>query len=1257
MGPRRLLRRCDSACTSRDHALRLAWIRGSLGVNRDYFTMFFRSSRRQRLAVAILLTAVFSFLAQPPACLAQGLVISEFMAANDIALFDSDGDSSDWVEVTNTTNAPLDLDGWSLSDNPQQLRKWVFPPLELAARESLVVFASSKDRRAPGSELHTNFRLSGGGEFLALVEPNGSTIATEFRPEYPQQFAHASYGFPMQVDAVEALGSGQLSYFVPPNDDLGASWIDVGFDDTGWSSGAFPLGFDSKDTPTLVVNTDVGAEMLEASATAYVRIRFDVSDPAGLDALILNIKFDDGFVAYLNGQEVARRHAPLEPTADGAATTEAAENSALFFEPIDISTSIGSLQASGNVLALYALNRSLANPDFFIDAELHGLRLLGVDTSTPRYFEHPTPGWPNSSGAPGVVTEPQFSHVGAAISEPFFLEITAGDGDLIRFTTDRTEPTELSPLYEGPIRIDASMEVRARAFVAGMVPSRTVREVFAMLDADLVDFSSDLPIVVFSSFSGRIEPVEPGDGHLFIFERSGDGRTRLTQPTEFAGAGFMRSRGSSTALHPKKSWRLEIRDGRGNDLNTPVLGMPAESDWILYGAHQIDPSLMRNAFMYELSNQMGRYAVRGRFCEVFLTTVTKDVERADYVGVYSFFEKVKRDPERIDIEALRVDHNTEPEVSGGYILKFDRGGPDDRQIDAGGASPLVVYPESDVVTDAQIDWITAYIDSFAASFDLPGSLDPSLPVLQKPYADFIDVGSWIDHHLLQELSRNSDALSLSTFFYKDRGGKMVKGPIWDFDRAVGAASTGTSVPEGWQCNFAHSWWGQMFRDPLFWQTYKERYLELRTSSWRTANFAAILDQFETEVAEAQARNFDHWGHEVIDHGSWAGEIEYLRGWLADRTAWMDAQFISAPVFSTPPGLVAAGTEVNITVDDSLPGLNCEEFRDIVLPQQGEVYYTTNGADPRGADFAPDPSAVLYTGEPLQVNDDTLFRARTLDGGGWSRLAEAGYVTSLAPLVVTEVMYNPAVKPEDNFGASNFEFVELQNVGDVPVSLVGVELAAVGVTFDGMDVFGGELLTLAPGGYVVVVRNVEAFTARYGSDGIRIGSTFAAGKTLSNSEQELAVTGAFGEDLLRFRYLDDWQPTTDGGGYSLVILDPTAPRESWADGSSWRASSSIDGSPGRADPVPDSLQLPADINQDRKLDLSDPIALLAHLFRGIQSRPCATDEANDLLNDSNGDSTVDLADATYTLLHLFASGPPPTLGSGCVPIEGCPSLCE
>ena len=120
--------------------------------------------------------------------------INEFLAANSTGLPDEDGDRSDWIELYNPGNVAINLNGWSLTDNANNLKKWVFPSVSIGAGQYLVVFASSKNRKNTAKPLHTSFSLSKEGEYLAIVEPTG-IISDEYAPAFPPQRDNVSYGY------------------------------------------------------------------------------------------------------------------------------------------------------------------------------------------------------------------------------------------------------------------------------------------------------------------------------------------------------------------------------------------------------------------------------------------------------------------------------------------------------------------------------------------------------------------------------------------------------------------------------------------------------------------------------------------------------------------------------------------------------------------------------------------------------------------------------------------------------------------------------------------------------------------------------------------------------------------------------------------------------------------------------------------------------------------------------------------------------
>ncbi len=217
-------------------------------------------------------SSLLSFLALPallgfaitPALALDDLYITEFMAENDSTLDDEDGDSSDWVEIFNGGTNTVNLGGWYLTDSATTAG-WRFPATNLPPNSFLVVFASGKDRRQPGAPLHTDFRLSDSGDYLALIKPDGTTVQSAYAPTYPLQVPGISYGIPVTLNTLTLFTTGAPAKFtVPINGNLGLDWTQPGFADGSWASVNNGVGFEA-DAPVIGNPTQIADSVAEFS--------------------------------------------------------------------------------------------------------------------------------------------------------------------------------------------------------------------------------------------------------------------------------------------------------------------------------------------------------------------------------------------------------------------------------------------------------------------------------------------------------------------------------------------------------------------------------------------------------------------------------------------------------------------------------------------------------------------------------------------------------------------------------------------------------------------------------------------------------------------------------------------------------------------------------------------------------------------------------------------------------------------------------
>ena len=715
-----------------------------------------------------------------------------------------------------------------------------------------------------------------------------------------------------------------------------------------------------------LLGIDVQAEMFETNGSAYVRIPFDVpGDPADFDRLTLSMQYDDGFVAYLNGTEVARRNADDPLSWNSIAAGNRDRRTALVAEQIDISAFIGSLNSGGNILAVHGLNSAVDDPEMLALPELAATDVGGVGGGPWQFFETPTPGQANGSGLSGIAEAPVFSRPSGTYAGPISIELTVETpGAVIRYTNDGTVPTEASSVYAGPISLSSSAVITARSFSDTLVDSASATETFVALSADVTGFDSNLPLVVIDTLGSTVGQTSYTGVFTSFIDTTPAGRAAITGDADFTGRGGLRIRGSSSTSFPKKQYAFETWDENDQDLSVSILGMPAESDWILYAPYS-DKSLMRNYLSYTWDGAMGRWAPRMKFVEVFYNTNGDAVTSSDYAGVYVFMEKIKRDNDRVDIARLDASDIAEPDVSGGYILKVDRLDPGDAgfRTDSGLLMGYVEPKEAEIAPE-QAAWIQNYLNEMEAALYGPDFANP-----ESGYTAYIDVDSFIDHQIIVEMTRNIDEFRLSAFYSKDRDGKLAAGPAWDYNLALGNVNhwdgqytgqindQGQQIP-GWYHDFlgllpaeqdttghphaglgypSYEWYRRMFDDPEFELRYWDRWFALREDRFRTDTLLAEIDQTAAFLEESQQRNFQQWpilGTYVWPNYDWQGntyadEVDFVKTWLTGRLAWIDAQFGAPPAFNQDGGRIDPGFDLTMTAAGG-----------------GTVYYTTDGTDPR-----------------------------------------------------------------------------------------------------------------------------------------------------------------------------------------------------------------------------------------------------------------------------------------------------------------------
>jgi hypothetical protein len=409
----------------------------------------------------------------------------------------------------------------------------------------------------------------------------------------------------------------------------------------------------------------------------------------------------------------------------------------------------------------------------------------------------------------------------------------------------------------------------------------------------VADFTSNIPVIVLQSESPG--PVSGTKSYsvfrMEIYEPRTNGPACLANGPTFTTRVGVRVHGMVSRLFPKLSYRLKLHDDNGTSHKRPLLGMPADADWVLQGPW-LDKSLIRNAFSYDLAKAMGCAAMRTRACEVFVNTSGKPVTEADYVGVYQLTEDIEHGKERVNLAKLAPGENSEPEITGGYLLAWDVG--------QGNYLPKwksiqVKYPKHP--SREQMAWIDRAFTQFDRALKGTNSHDPI-----KGYDAHIEVDDWVNYILFEEFVFNLDGYTRSFYLQKDRGAKIRPGPVWDHDLGLGHEfPPRTSFNQWWFTQVGtHGWVTRLMDDRAFLKKVAKRWRELREGVLRDDQIEARIHAFAAPLLSGAAeRNFDRWKilnvkspftqtpYITIASATYPEQIVALKKFLRQRASWMD----------------------------------------------------------------------------------------------------------------------------------------------------------------------------------------------------------------------------------------------------------------------------------------------------------------------------------------------------------------------------------
>ena len=630
-----------------------------------------------------------------------------------------------------------------------------------------------------------------------------------------------------QIDHWESVVlPGDYWDYLVPTSQPSSDWNQLGFNASSWNSGPSGFGYGDGDDATV----------LSSTMSVYLRKTFEITDASAVGYVVLDIDYDDGFVAFLNGQEIARNLVSGE--VPGFNQASEGYHEALLYQgygPERFEVDLSMLTTGTNILAVQVHNQSADSSD------LSALPVLSLGiTNTSNDYSSP-PSW----------------------------------------------------------------------FVPPYVP----------VDVDFT--SSNLPIIVIETNQGQDIPDDPKiDATMKIIYRGEGERNFLTDVSnasilDYDGAIKIEVRGSSSSLLDKKQYAFTPYDDLGEKINVSLLEMPKENDWILNGL-AYDASYIRDYISYKLSNQTGNYASRGRYCEVVLN--------GDFQGIYVLQEKLKADDSRIDINKIKETQLTLPKLTGGYITKTDKIEGSDTaawSMDnyAGYQSNFVhEHPKPTTVQPEQHEYIKGQFELLQDKVTAPS--DSSIV---NGYPSVIDIPSFVDFMLLNEFASNADAYEFSTFFHKDRNGKLRAGPIWDFNLTYGNDlffwGYDRSKTDVWQFNYGGNdgpkFWKDLFDDAVFKCYLAKRWQVLSATGMplNSVEIFAFIDATTAFISEAVERQ------ETVTEttGEFDQQIIDIKDFISARITWISNELTDTSLcdnITTPP-LVISKINYNPLVDVAL----------------------------------------------------------------------------------------------------------------------------------------------------------------------------------------------------------------------------------------------------------------------------------------------------------------------------------------------------
>lgn len=1193
------------------------------------------------------------------------------MATNTKSVSDPDGDFSDWLEITNSTNQSINIQGWFLTDDRSNLKKWRIPSLIIEPHDPKLIFASGKDHTDTLNVPHTNFKLAANGEYLALVRPDGFTIAHEYSPKYKKQRPNVSYG----IHQSDFSKMGYFENFTPgkENNSLFLKIVeDTQFDhDRGFYDEEFHLVISSKTPDAKIRFTTDGSNPTIEHGTLYTEPLF-ISETTTVRALAFKEGYESTNVdtqTYIFPDHVLNQTGASFPPQWGSVSADYEMDPNVVHDPLysnSIRDALLSLPTISIVMdredlfstasGIYT-NSSQSGIQWERNGSLEVISAPGLDS----------PGW----GSGTQINCGVRMHGGAGRGSQFFKHSFR-----FLFKSKHGPPKFKFPIFSGGRQLKdrkATDEFDTLILRAGFNNSWTNRNT---RQQDRAQYLRDQFIRECLLAMGQ-----PQAHGIFVHVYLNGLYWGLYNLVERPSAPFCASYFGGR----KEEWDTlnagEIIDGHGHSWGQLFANVNSVINTDFLPSSLSSHLDVNNLADYMLTNFYGGnwdwdhhnwYAGRHRLHSNGYKFFSWDAERTlentfgdDRTGVNNtnkpsqIFNNLKTIPEfrmlfadraykhLLSDGAISANVSTNryrvmaEEISEAVICESARWGDSQRDI------PLTRNEEWETekerLLNSHLPARSGAVLTHLKNAGLYPEVEP--PIFSHPSGNYPEGVSFT----LQSTEGRA-YYTLDSSDPRLPGGEIsptahfsledIKTPLVDESKTLKYL-----IPDDdrWEQN-----WNQIDLDDSAWESglngigFKtnggfDEHIQTNLSDDLYRKAGSVYVRFEFEISSLETIDFLRLRMKYDD-----GFAAYLNGnFLTSKNAPESLRWNS---LST--------RQVNDVRAQRFEDFEFHSVQDLlrvgknVLSLQGLNNSLTNN----DLLLAVELIAIEVPKVGIPITETTRVKSRTLLGDVWSPLKEIVYIRF--PIRITEIHYHPqASQSPSAYGEDQFEFIEIQNTGSEILNLKDIKIKG-DIQFTFADHY-----FVPPGGVFLIVKNIDAFEERYSLIQQHIAGEFTG--NLSNRGGRIFIDDAQNERIHDFTFDDNWYPDTDGKGHSLTIRDPNGAASNWSSSTAWQISSIPHGTPGEIENW-GGAQIPGDANQNLIIEIGDAIKLLRILYRGDPppcDNPSVQSGGNLALLDFDGNEEITSADAVGLLSHLFLFSPPHALRHQCRQILDCPDLCR